>query len=105
MTVLSEGDLRLTLPGRTSGRSFDDEQHGLSHCMAAVDWILNPSEQIYFVEVKDPEDPGAKKYGNATDFLQNFLADKLTRKLSAKFATRFCTSGPAIESTSLSATS
>ena len=73
MTVLSEGDLRLTLPGRTSARVFDDQHHGLSHCMTAVDWILDLPERIYFIEVKDPEDPEARRYRDANDFLQDFL--------------------------------
>ena len=58
MTTLSEGDLRLTLPASVNGRKFDDdEQHGLSHCMKAVDWILELPDRICFIEVKDPDAP------------------------------------------------
>ena len=57
--------------------------------MTAVDWILDLPERIYFVEVKDPEDPEARRFSAANDFLQDFLAGRLTRKLSAKFRDSF----------------
>ena len=57
--------------------------------MTAVDWILDLPERIYFVEVKDPEDPEARRYRAAGDFLQGFLAGKLTRKLVDKFRDSF----------------
>ena len=57
--------------------------------MTAVDWILDLPERIYFIEVKDPEDPEARRYKAANDFLQDFLAGKLTRKLAAKFRDSF----------------
>lgn len=55
MTTLSEGDLRLTVPDPANGRQFDDAQHGLSHCMKAVDWVVDLPERTCFVEVKDPK--------------------------------------------------
>ena len=89
MTTLSEGDLRLTLPGPVNGRTFDDAQHGLSHCMRAVDWILDLPERTCFVEVKDPEARGAKDHKQSNHFLQSFLAGKLTPDLVAKFRDSF----------------
>jgi len=66
MTALIEGDLRLTLSGQTTGRRFDGAGHRLSHCgLKAVDWILDLPERIYFVEVKDPEVPGAEEHKNS----------------------------------------
>ena len=90
MSNLTEGDLRLTLPGPVSGRSFDHTRRDLSHCgLKAVDWILDLPERICFVEVKDPDDPGAKKHKNSDEFLQGFLAGKLTHTLAAKFRDSF----------------
>ncbi|MGC8733127.1 MAG: hypothetical protein ACP5RC_12855, partial [Halothiobacillaceae bacterium] len=60
MTVLAEGDLQITLPAGVVGRKFDDEaSHGLSHCMKAVDFIIELEDRTYFVEFKDPENPNA----------------------------------------------
>ena len=59
MTVLEEGSLRLSLPDGVDGRKFDDETHGLSHCMKAVDFIVQTSERILFIEFKDPDHPRA----------------------------------------------
>ena len=89
MTTLSEGDLRLTLPASVNGRKFDDEQHGLSHCMKAVDWILELPERICFIEIKDPDAPGARDHGNRNDFLQKFQSGELTGELVVKFRDSF----------------
>lgn len=90
MTTLSEGDLRLTLPDPVTGRKFDDAQHGLSHCgLKAVDWILELPDRIYFVEVKDPDDPEARRHNNGDDFLDGFMAGNLTRDLVPKFRDTF----------------
>jgi len=79
----------LTVPEPVNGRQFDDAQHGLSHCMKAVDWILDLPEHIYFVEVKDPEAPEARGYREDDRFLQGFLAGELTANLVAKFRDSF----------------
>ena len=90
MTTLSEGDLRLTLPGQVAGRKFDGEGHGLSHCgLKAVDWILELPDRTYFVEVKDPDAPEAKEHKQGDDFLQGFLSGNLTANLVAKFRDSF----------------
>ena len=89
MTTLSEGDLRLTLPASVNGRKFDDEQHGLSHCMKAVDWILELPERICFIEIKDPDAPGARDHGDRNDFLQELLSGKLSGDLATKFRDSF----------------
>ena len=89
MTTLSERDLRLTLPASVNGRKFDDEQHGLSHCMKAVDWILELPERICFIEVKDLDAPGAKDHGNRDDLLQELLSGRLSGILATKFRDSF----------------
>lgn len=46
MTVLAEDDLQITLPSGVVGRKFDDEtSHGLSHCMKAVDFIVEMDDR------------------------------------------------------------
>lgn len=53
--MLQEGQLRISLPPSCSGRKFDDHSHGLSHCMKAVDFIIETPNSIIFLEIKDPD--------------------------------------------------
>ena len=89
MIVLAEGDLRLEIPEGKSVREFDNSQHGLSHCMSAVDWIVDLGDRVWFIEVKDPDDPQARAYSNTEQFLQSFFNDELTQKLVKKFRDSF----------------
>jgi len=88
MTVLEEGSLRLTLPRDASGRKFDDETHGLSHCMKAVDFIVETARHILFIEFKDPEHRQAAVEAQEA-FLQELRAgqkdDELVRKYRDSF--------------------
>lgn len=56
MNTLTEGELQLSLPVGARGRCFDDPAtHGLTHCMKAVDFIVETADRIWFIEFKDPE--------------------------------------------------
>lgn len=87
MTVLAEDDLQITLPAAVSGRKFDDEaEHGLSHCMKAVDFIIELEDRVLFVEFKDPENPKALTFGkNSAAFIKEFLSGKLDADLKSKY--------------------
>ena len=94
MTTLVEGDLQLELPDTVMGRRFDDAGHGLSHCMSAVDWIVELAAQTCFVEVKDPDAPTAAGRGQRDEFVESFRSGNLDRKLSRRSSvTRSCTNG------------
>lgn len=85
MTVLTEDDLQITLPTGVSGRKFDDEiSHGLSHCMKAVDFIVELEDQILFIEFKDPENPTAQPKDSAA-FIKKFLSGAIDSDLKAKY--------------------
>jgi hypothetical protein len=85
MTVLAEDDLQITLPKGVVGRKFDDEtSHGLSHCMKAVDFIIELEDRIFFVEIKDPENPNAKPK-DSDAFLKKFLSGAIDSDLKAKY--------------------
>jgi len=75
MTVLEEGALQLTLPNGVDGRKFDDETHGLSHCMKAVDFIVETPDRVLFVEFKDPDQRHAKQK-DKDKFVQELLSGK-----------------------------
>lgn len=53
--VLTEGDLVFDFSAAMISDQFDDEAtHKLSHCMKAVDFIVEWEREFWFVEVKDP---------------------------------------------------
>ena len=72
---LDEEDLQMEVKGATDARKFDDASHGLSHCMKAVDFIVERPDRYLFIEFKDPQNPAsaAQRQGN---FQQNFLRGK-----------------------------
>ena len=85
MTTIAEGDLQITLPEGAVSRKFDDKTtHGLSHCMKAVDFIVELDNLIYFIEFKDPENPNAKPE-NSTEFIENFMSGKIDQDLKLKY--------------------
>jgi hypothetical protein len=85
MTLLAEDDLQITLPAGVLGRKFDDEtSHGLSHCMKAVDFIVEMDDRILFVEFKDPENPKAIPKGSAA-FIKKFLSGAIDSDLKTKY--------------------
>jgi len=59
--ILTEGDLSFTFNGALSAIQFDDgSTHGLTHCMKAVDFVVEFQDYYLFVEVKDPDHPSAQ---------------------------------------------
>lgn len=89
MTILAEDDLQITLPAGVVGRKFDDEAvHGLSHCMKAVDFIVELADRILFVEFKDPEHPAAQPK-DREKFIQKFLSSQLDGDLKTKYRDSF----------------
>lgn len=85
MTVLVEDDLQITLPATVTGRKFDDKDtHGLSHCMKAVDFIIELPQSLLFVEFKDPENPKAQAKDRAA-FIRKFLSGQLDSDLKTKY--------------------
>ena len=85
MTLLAEEDLQITLPNGVMGRKFDDETvHGLSHCMKAVDFIVELTDRIIFIEFKDPDNPSAKPK-DRTAFITKVLSGNLDGDLTTKY--------------------
>lgn len=54
-----EGDLRLIFEEGLKVNKFDGEEHGLSHCMKAVDFVVELDDRVLYIELKDPEHPRA----------------------------------------------
>ena len=88
MTVLAEGNLRITLPRGAKARKFDDESHGLSHCMKAVDFVVELGDRVLFIEIKDPQHPRARRE-DQNSFIESFMAEQLDDPLVRKFRDSF----------------
>ena len=79
MTTLCEGNLQMTFPQDAKARKFDEPtSHGLSHCMKAVDFIVEEADRVLFIEIKDPDHPNAKQ-ANKNIFVKNFFPEHWTR--------------------------
>ena len=91
MTVwnLTEGDLQLTINGAIGARKFDDvSSHGLSHCMKAIDFIVEYPNFYLFIEFKDPQNPNARLHSQK-NFIQRFRSGQLDEDLKHKFRDSF----------------
>ena len=89
MTTFTEGNLRITFPKGTRARKFDDpESHGLSHCMKAVDFIVEEDDGVSFIELKDPEHPTAKEE-DKEEFIRRFRSGELDEDLKYKYRDTF----------------
>ena len=89
MTTLREGNLQITFPRDAKARKFDDgASHGLSHCMKAVDFIVEEPNRISFIELKDPEHPRAKE-ADRKEFIESFRSGALDEDLKYKYRDTF----------------
>lgn len=89
MTTLVEADLEITIPAGTKGRKLDDPAtHGLSHCMKAVDFVVELPDKIYFVELKDPDNPLARPEARA-EFALKLKSGTLDGELQRKYRDTF----------------
>ena len=88
-TTLREGDLQVSLPKSVQGRKFDDETHGMSHCMKAVDWIIDLPEKVYIVEVKDLDARGASGREARRKYLEDLQAGRKDLDFVGKFRDSF----------------
>lgn len=89
MTVFNEGELQLTVHGAVDARKFDDNDvHGLSHCMKAVDFVIELDDRYLFVEFKDPQ---SSRSGEAERkaYIRNFQAGRLDEDLKHKYRDSF----------------
>lgn len=88
MPVFVEGDLRISMNNVLDARKFDDQNHGLSHCMKAVDFVVELPHLYLFIEFKDPEHPSAIQQDRQA-FLQSFYSGRTNDELVEKFRDSF----------------
>lgn len=85
---LQEDDLEFHFTDAISVAKFDDNSHALSHCMKAVDFIIELSDAILFVEVKDPSNPRSFA-GNRVEFQEKTNDGRLKKDLVMKYRDTF----------------
>ncbi len=88
MSVFHEGDLHLTIPDGVSVRKFDDHTHGLTHCMKAVDFIIELQDRYLFIELKDPFHPKSRDK-DREKWISNFLSGKIDEDFKYKYRDSF----------------
>ena len=88
MTVLLEGNLSLTIEGELRTWKFDDASHGLSHCMKAVDFIVEFPDRYLFLEFKDPQHPDVPRE-NREESIREFRRRNLDEELKYKYRDTF----------------
>ena len=88
MQILHEGDLRISVADGTKVRKFDGDDHGLSHCMKAVDFLVELPDQYLFIEFKDPQDRNAPQREREA-FIQRFLCGGIDLDLTQKYRDSF----------------
>lgn len=84
MMVFVEGDLQITIDDALDARKFDGGGHGLSHCMKAVDFIVELPDKYLFIEFKDPDHP-LGRYADQRNFIREFLSGELDEELKYKY--------------------
>ena len=85
MSTFIEGDLQITFDDIVPVRKFDD---GRSHCMKAVDFIVELSDRYLFIEFKDPQDPAVPDPEGGA-YLQRFKRGQLDKSLQYKYRDSF----------------
>ena len=88
MIALTEGNLRISITGAVNVRKFDDERHGLSHCMKAVDFIIELPDRYLFIEFKDPDAPNIPPPARA-EFMQSLQEGQRDEELKYKYRDSF----------------
>ncbi len=86
--TFTEGDLRIEFTGAMDGRKFDGPDHRLSHCMKAVDFVVELPDHYVYVELKDPQNPQVTPQDRAA-FTGKLRSGKLERNLRYKYRDSF----------------
>ena len=88
MSSLTEGELEFLFEGAVSTRKFDGDDHRLTHCMKAVDFIIEFVNRYLFVEVKDPQDSRATEK-NRREWIEKFTSGRLDHSFKYKYRGSF----------------
>ena len=79
---LTERDLEFDFSSAVSATKFDDGKTHASSSIQPVDFVIEYEECFRFVEIKDPDEPGA---ANVDAFREKLKSGKLIRSLAGKY--------------------
>lgn len=82
MTVLTEDDLEFTFGSALDAIVFDDDNLHKPSTIKRVDFIAEFNDRIVFIEIKDPDRPGA---ANPGAFKAKLLSGNLIPDLAGKY--------------------
>jgi hypothetical protein len=88
MSEVTEGNLQISVTGALNVRKFDDDSHGLSHCMKAVDFIFEFPDHYLFIEFKDPDAPNIPPLARA-EFVRGVEEGQRDEELKLKYRDSF----------------
>ena len=88
MTVLRERHLHITINHAIRARRFDDASHGLSHCMKAVDFVVELADRYLFIEFKNPQVPQSNEKEREA-FSRRLQSGRLDKNLIYKYRDSF----------------
>ncbi len=88
MTVFTEGHLQIAIDDAINVRKFDDNNHGLSHCMKAVDFIIELPDRYLFIEFKDPDAPHIP-VRDRTEFVESLSEGRRDEDFKYKYRDSF----------------
>lgn len=75
---MREGNYEFNFSKAISAKKFDDDSHGLSHCMKAVDFIVELKDKLLFIEVKEPQKDNSS-------MAKDFKSAKIGKELYYKY--------------------
>ena len=84
---LSEGDIEIDFQGVLQAEKFDDAKHGMSHCLKAVDFLCDWANDLWLVELKDPEEvaiPPLHKAHSVAQFTKELSTEAYFRSVLAQ---------------------
>lgn len=85
---LTEGNLQITISDAAeivAWRKFDGPEHGLSHCMKGVDFIIELADRYQFIEIKDPQYPQS----SASEYRERLTSGSIDRDFMYKYRDTF----------------
>ena len=83
MKTIQEGDLLFDVTSAANAEKFDDNKlHGNKSTIKRVDYIIEHNEEYIFLEIKDPDMPGA---ANPEHFKEQLTSGNLIPDLASKY--------------------
>jgi hypothetical protein len=87
--IYQESGLQITIPKGKIVRRFDEPvSHGLTHCMKAVDFIVEEDNRYLYIELKNPDHPNSREK-DKNKFMEKFSSGKLDQELKYKYRDTF----------------